>query len=60
MRLALLRAASSGCLGAALVLAAPSPTVRLAAMRAALSRLEAVRVLAPLAATMRHTVPRVA
>ena len=60
MRLAMLRASSSSCLGAAQVLAAPAATKRLAGTRVALSRLEAPLLLAPLAPAMCDTMLRAA
>ena len=53
VRLAVGRSATSSCLGAALVLAAPATPMRLARARVAYSRLEAALLLAPSASAMR-------
>ena len=60
MRLAMLRAATSSSLGAAQVLAAPAPAMRLAGTRVAYGRLEAPLLLAAFAAAMRDAVKRAA
>jgi hypothetical protein len=60
MRLADGRATCSSCRQAAVVLAAPTPAVRLAMLRVASSRLGATLVLAPFASTVRNAVRRAA
>ena len=60
MRLAMLRAATSSCLGAAQVLAPPASTMRPAGARVAYGGLGTALLLAPLAPAMCDTVLRAA